>query len=52
LDDVENDLKNMGVRGWRKTPMDKDTSMGCRASGGRYPWILVKNKRVQHRQGH
>ena len=25
LDDVENDLKKMGVTGWRKTDKDRDT---------------------------
>jgi hypothetical protein len=25
LDDVENDVKNMGVRGWRKTAKDRGT---------------------------
>jgi hypothetical protein len=49
LDDDENDLKKMGFRDWRKIPMDRDNSMDYRASGERYPWILVTiKKRVQH----
>jgi len=53
LDDVENDLKEMGFKGWRKISMDTDNSMDYRASGERYPWILVTiKKRVERMQGH
>jgi hypothetical protein len=52
LDDVENDLKKMGLRGWRKIPTVRDNSMDYRASGERYPLILLTfKKRVQHMQG-
>jgi hypothetical protein len=44
LDDAENNLKKMGVRGWRKIPMDRHTSTDCTAGGERYSWILVKKK--------
>ena len=37
LDDVENDLKKMGVRGWRKTAEDRDARR-----------LIVKEARVLH----
>ena len=40
--DVENDLKKMGVRGWRK--IDRDTHLDIDLEGGQEPYTQWREK--------